>query len=133
MRHARAVFYEIETFDDSPLLRIVMRGYWTMATFGDFMRDCGEAIQRLMARYGRFDMLSYCDDFAIQGPDVSAAFEQLKQQAAETPQNRLAIVTSKALGRMQAERLLGNSHSKIFSTEAAALAWLASPSPTNAR
>lgn len=78
-------------------------------------------------------MLSSCDDFAIQGPDVSAAFEQLKQQAAETPQNRLAIVTSKALGRMQAERLLGNSHSKIFSTEAAALAWLASPSPTNAR
>ena len=119
-----AMFYRIETRDDSPLLRIVMRDFWTMTTFDAYMRDCGTAIERLIARHGRFDTLGDCNDFPIQGPDVAAAFEHLGQMTDKTPQNRIAIVTGKALGRMQADRLVGNPHSKTFRTEASALEWL---------
>jgi hypothetical protein len=116
--------YTVEVQDDPPLVRVVMRGFWTMETFGAYMRDCGAAMQGLVARHGRFDTLSDCNDFPIQGPDVSAAFEQLKALSDKTPQNRIAIVTASALSRLQAERLVGNAHSRIFASEAAALEWL---------
>lgn len=116
--------YTVKVQNDPPLIRVVMRGFWTMETFEAYMRDCGAAMQKLVARHGRFDTLGDCNDFPIQGPEVSAAFEHLKAMSDKTPQNRIAIVTSRALGRMQAERLVGNAHSRIFATEAAALEWL---------
>jgi hypothetical protein len=116
--------YSVEVQNDPPLLRVVMRGFWTMETFNAYARDCGTAIQALVARHGRFDMLSDCNDFLVQGPDVAAAFEQIQALGEKAPQNRIAIVTASALSRMQAERLLGNGHSRIFASEAAALEWL---------
>lgn len=116
--------YTIEVQTDPPLLRVAMRGFWTMDTFNAYMRDCGAAMQQLVTRHGRFDTLGDCNDFPIQGPDVSAAFEHLKEMSAKTPQNRIAIVTSSALSRLQAERLVGNAHSRIFGSQAAALEWL---------
>lgn len=116
--------YTVEVQNDLPLLRIALRGFWTIETFNAYARDCGIAIQTLVARHGRFDTLGDCNDFPIQGPDVSAAFEKLKALSDKTPQNRIAIVTASALSRMQAERLVGNAHSRIFASEAAALEWL---------
>ncbi len=116
--------FSIEAQNDPPLLRVVMRGFWTMETFNAYMRACGAEIEKLVARHGRFDTLGDCNDFPIQGPEVAAAFEQLKAMSDKTPQNRIAIVSGSALSRLQAERLVGNPHSKIFPTETAALAWL---------
>jgi len=116
--------YTIDVQNDPPLLRVAMRGFWTMDTFNAYVRDCGAAMHKLIARHGRFDMLSECNDYPIQGPDVSAAFERLKDMGDQTAQNRIAVVTSSALGRLQAERLIGNQHSRVFGSEAAALEWL---------
>jgi hypothetical protein len=116
--------YSVEARNDPPLLRVKLSGFWTMETFNAYKRDCGVEIEKLVSHHGRFDMLSDCNDFSIQGPDVSAAFEELKAMSDKMPQNRLAVVTGSALGRLQAERLVGNPHSRIFSTEAAALEWL---------
>lgn len=121
--------YTIDVQNDPPLIRVVMRGFWSIDTFQAYLRDCGAAIETLVARHGRFDTLGDCNDFPIQGPEVSAAFEQLKATSEKTPQNRIAIVTSSALGRMQAERIVGNAHSRIFSSEAAALQWLGLDAP----
>ena len=118
------MFYTVEAQNDPPLLRIAMRGFWTIETFHDYVRDCGAAIQEFVARHGRFDTLGDCNHFPIQGPEVSAGFERLKEMSDKTPQNRIAIVTASALSRIQAERLVGNPHSRIFATEAAALEWL---------
>ncbi|MBO9576257.1 MAG: hypothetical protein J7494_11005 [Sphingobium sp.] len=116
--------YTIEVQNDPPLLRVSLSGFWTMDIFNAYMRDCGTAIGALVARHGRFDTLGDCTDFQIQGPEVSAAFEHLKAKSDKTPQNRIALYSAKALSRMQAERTVGNAHSKVFSSEAAALKWL---------
>ena len=116
--------YSIQAQNDPPLLRVTMSGFWTMETFYGYMRDCGAAIEAIVKRHGRFDTLGNCNDFPIQGPDVSAAFEQLRLMSDKTPQNRIALYSTSALGRMQAERTVGNNHSKVFSSEAAALDWL---------
>ena len=116
--------YTIDVLNERPLLRITMRGFWTMETFNAYVRDCGAAIQKLVAGHGRFDMLSDCNGFPVQGPDVSAGFERLKEMGSPAPQNRIAIVSSSALSRMQAERLMGGPHSRIFASEIAALEWL---------
>lgn len=116
--------FTIRTCESPPLLCITMRGFWTMPIFDRYMAECGAAIAGLMRDHGRFDTIGNCNDFPIQGPDVAAAFERLKALAAATPDNRIAIITASALGRMQALRLVGNAHSRIFATEAAARAWL---------
>jgi hypothetical protein len=118
------MFYSIQAQYDPPLLRVALRGFWTMETFNAYMRDCGDAIGKIVTRHGRFDTLGDCTDFAIQGPDVSAAFQHLKTMSEKTPQNRIALYSSSALSRKQAERTVGNSHSKVFSSEAAAREWL---------
>ena len=116
--------YSIEPQDNPPLIRVTLHGFWTMEIFNAYMEDCGRAIQSLMARHGRFDTLGDCNDFPVQGPEVSAGFERLKELSNKTPQNRIALYTRSALGRMQAERLCGNPHSKVFASEEAAIAWL---------
>jgi hypothetical protein len=117
--------YSIQTQEGPPLIRVTLRGFWTMDIFQAYMEECGRVIQGLMARHGRFDTLGDCNDFPVQGPDVSAAFERLKQMSNATPRNRIALFTRSALGRLQAERLVGNPHSKVFANEAAAIEWLA--------
>jgi hypothetical protein len=116
--------YAIEIQESPPLIRVTLRGFWTMEIFQAYMDECGRAIQGLMARHGRFDTLGDCHDFPVQGPDVSAAFVRLKQMSDGTPQNRIALYTRSALGRIQAERLVGNAHSRVFANEAAAMEWL---------
>ena len=118
------MFYSIQAQNDPPLLRVSLRGFWTMETFDGYMRDSGAAIEKIVARHGRFDTLGDCTDFAIQAPDVSAAFQQLKTMSDKTPQNRIALYSASALSRKQAERTVANAHSKVFSSEAAALEWL---------
>jgi hypothetical protein len=118
------MFYTIEIQEDPPLLRIALSGFWTLATFNAFLEESGQAVQSLMARHGRFDMLSDCRDFSVQGPEVSAAFLDLKQASTVASGNRIAVYTPSALGRIQAERLLGNPDCKIFASETAALEWL---------
>jgi stage II sporulation SpoAA-like protein len=125
------MFYSIQASTDSTLLRIALRGFWTIATFDAFTAESGRAIHAILARHGRFDMLSDCDDFPVQGPDVSAAFQQLRDSSQEASGNRMAVYTRSALGRIQAERLLGSPDCRIFESEAAALEWLAqAPSAT---
>lgn len=116
--------FNITIQENPPLIRVVMRGFWTMETFGAYIQACGAAMQDLMARHGRFDMLSECTDFPVQGPEVSAAFERLNAMSDPTSQNRIAVVSPSALARMQAQRLLGNPQHRIFASEAAALEWL---------
>ena len=118
------MFYTVQVQEGSPLLRIALRGFWSMATFSAFIEESGGAIQDIMMRHGRFDMLSDCRDFQVQGPDVSAAFLDLKTGGNVASGNRIAVFTPSALGRIQAERLLGNADCKIFASEAEALGWL---------
>lgn len=118
------MFYTVQIQEDPPLLRIALRGFWTLDTFNAFFEELGQAGRSLVARHGRFDMLSDCCDFPVQGPEVSAAFLELKQASPVASGNRVAIYTPSALGRIQAERLLGNPDCKIFASETAALEWL---------
>ena len=60
----------------------------------------------------------------MKSPEVSAAFLNLKQASTVASGNRIAVYTPSALGRIQAERLLGNPDCKIFASEAEALEWL---------
>jgi hypothetical protein len=118
------MFYSIDTQSNPPLLRVTLRGFWTIEIFNAYMQDCGQAIQSLVARHGRFDTLGDCNDFPVQGPDVAAGFEHLREMSTKTPYNRIALFTWSALGRIQAERLCGNPHSKVFQSREAAMAWL---------
>lgn len=118
------MLYTIQISENPSLLRVALRGFWTLDTFHAFMEESGRALQGIIAVHGRFDMLSDCRDFPVQSAEVSAAFLNLKQASTEASGNRIAVYTPSALGRMQAERLLGNPDCKIFASEKDALEWL---------
>lgn len=109
------------------MLRIVMRGHWTLDTVDEYKRAMLAAAGKLVAAGCKpDDIIALCDtrEHGPQSQDVVARFKQMLGGDGFAPR-RLATVTSSALLKRQVERI-AVANQRLFTDEAEALAWLLS-------
>lgn len=117
--------FEIMTVPDRRLMRIAMRGFWTEATIAEYdvaVQDAALA----MARAGcpRTEILAFVDarELDAQAQPLIANY-QSRFSAPDRQPRRIATVVSKALVRMQAQRV-AFANQQIFTDEREAMDWL---------
>ena len=109
------------------MLRVTMRGHWTVDAVDRYRNAIVAAVRALVATGCRQDQMVVLVDTREQGPqsqDVIAHYKQVLGGEGSAPR-RLATLTTSALFRRQVERI-GIGNQRIFTDEAEALAWLLS-------
>ena len=105
------------------LIRYRIEGFWKPATVDAFGRELAEAIARAVT-LPKPRMLGDASAFAVQGSDVTQAFEELMLTRIVPRVDRFAVVVAKVLNKLQVERGTGASGVHIFLSEDEALEWL---------
>lgn len=110
------------------MIRIVMRGHWTVATVADYKRALIAVVGPLHAQVGAAPPIRALVDLRESGPqsqDVVAAYSGALGGSDLAP-GLLATLISSALLKRQAERI-AVPNQRYFTDEAEALTWLLSP------
>ena len=110
------------------MLRITLRGHWTVDTVDRYRTAMITAARALIAAdCPREDIIALVDtrEQGAQSQDVVARFKQMLGGDGFAPR-RLATLVTSALFRRQVERI-GVANQRLFTDEAEALAWLLSP------
>ena len=98
----------------------------------DEVRSYGLAVQDALARsrrrFGSVRMLVLSVDSVIQSAEVMEAVREDTAWMSD-PDDRMAIVISSSLARMQAARTFGTDRQRAFATEAEARTWLGMDRP----
>ncbi len=123
--------FEITAHPEHCLLRITMRGFWTVATIDEYRRAVRAAGARLLAAgcaSGSIVALVDVRDGGVQQQEVVAAYRE-RMGGDELAPHRLATLVSSALLKRQVERI-ALANQRLFTDEAEAMAWLLDPSDT---
>ena len=101
-----------------------MRGLWTMAEVGGFIGALRAATAPLGAPPFTYDGLCDSRDFKVQSREVSEALGKIDDASRTMREGRTAIVVGSMMNKLQAERTLKSSGTRIFLTMDDAEAWL---------
>ena len=122
--------FTITTDPARNLIRVVMRGYWTLGTIDAYEQALVAAgIAMRAAGCRREDFLALVDarDGGPQSQDVVSQYRDRLGREERLPR-RLATLVSSALLKRQVDRI-AIPNQRMFTDEAEALAWLLSPDP----
>ena len=117
--------FEIKTNPVRKLVVIKLRGMLTKADVAELYRQERDAIAAMSCALGEHLALVDLTDCPLQLQEVVNAFEREIGSSAKA--RRLAMVTGKALAKMQARRIMKRDGAAIFETIEQAEAWLFSP------
>ncbi|QBM76582.1 hypothetical protein E2E30_12975 [Sphingomonas sp. AAP5] len=124
--------FDINTDAARNLLRVTMRGHWTLDTVEAYKKAVLSAVSGMLAAgCRRGDVLAFVDarDLSAQSQDAVADYKASMDRDGLLPR-RLATLVSSALFKRQVERI-AIPNQRLFSDEASALAWLTSPDSEN--
>lgn len=109
---------------DAAMLRIRLRGFWTIETMAAYMKDVGKAMGHLRAAGRLRHVLINMIDYPIQSKPIAEAHAANLVNAARTGNLRVALVLQSELSKLQAARVASATGHRTFATEKAALEWL---------
>lgn len=104
------------------LVRITRRGLWTVEIFGQYDGELRSLLELVQLRTREFLGLIDIRDQGVQTREVAQRFEKLIAEDLLQPV-RVAVLTTKALAKLQAERV-GRTTQRVFTSENEALDWL---------
>ena len=119
--------YSVTTDMRRRLLHIVMRGYWSQATFDTFATDYVAALNKMKASGGLDICLVDGREFAVQAKEISEQFGALIARCMPLLAKRTATVVPAHLNKLQAERAGGELAAQYFTDMDEARAWLFGP------
>lgn len=115
-------YFEIAVDVARMLITITARGFWDAEIMGRFQTDLRTSIAPL-SRRGSVYILADARGLPVQSQDSVSRFSDLSPDVAHLV-NRVAIVTSAALVRIQVSRIEGAERRQNFATPEEALRWL---------
>ena len=119
--------YTIDFDEQSRVLTFRTEGMWDLAEVERFRADLSETMRTLRSRYQGWSTLSDGRNQSVVTQDVAAALSDFLNSEEMKPAGKVAILVTKTLNKMQAERIADNPWVKAFLDEAEARAWLAAP------
>lgn len=108
--------------EESDLVRVRSEGFLTTADVQRYGMELRDAIQRARYRTGCGKVLVATSD-VVQSADVMEAFVKL-QPLIDPNSDRLAVMVSSSLSKMQVRRSLVSANQQAFLSESAAMTWL---------
>jgi hypothetical protein len=116
--------YEMTYDPDRALLNVVKRGFWSIATFRDFVGDFLTLDRDIKRREPRYRIFADCRDYSVQSAEISEAYTELFDDLSVYHQGRFAIVVNSVLARMQAKRAMPHTIVEVFTDDDEAMRWL---------
>lgn len=129
MRRAieEVVVYTLEFDEQNRLLIQRASGFWDMEEFVRYEADLTAVVTRLRSDGRPFTLLFDSRDMPPQSGEVVNAFARMADARIMNPTGRAAILVSRILSKLQADRIVQDPLVQVFSDEGEARAWLAEP------
>lgn len=100
-------------------------GFYQVDAIGTQMEQALALVTRARREFGRSRTLIHADELMVQsGEVVQHCAGVLDRFHANEGQERVAVIASSALVRLQLAKLFKDKHSRIFAEEGEATAWL---------
>lgn len=115
-------YYSISFEPARRFMRVTRRGLWTIGVFRQYERELRSMLHLVQLRDREFLGLVDLREQGVQTREVAQCFEALIAQDPLQPV-RVAVLTTKALSKLQVERV-GRTTQKVFTSELEALSWL---------
>ena len=105
-------------------LKIIVKGFWKPDDVGALARVVGAKAIEARAIRDDFNALVESLEFPVQANDVADLLANIMRGGMAQTKGRAAIVVGSLLNKAQAERTLAHPRVRVFTTIAAAEAWL---------
>ena len=115
--------YEFKVSPEARLLRITLRGQWTLAHVERYDRDRTACLVETGWRSGTFNCLIDLRGTGVQSQEVAAAQSKALAQMPIAPR-QFAVLIESMLAKHQANRVSDHLRRRFFADESEALAWL---------
>lgn len=117
--------FKIATDPVTKIIRIELWGYWDLATARRFHTEFGEISRQAQRSGGAFRTLVDMSNFEVQSAVVAEANGEFLDSAPDSDAGKVAIVSNRALLRIQSARIAPRAN-RYFTSVDEALAWLQS-------
>ena len=123
--------YEFRLDETAKSIRVRTSGFWTVDVARRFVGEYRASAEQARRRWGRVRMLVDARDSMVQANEVTRELTGLNESVCESPGDRIALVVSGGLVKLQADRVAENgTHGPVgerrtFVDPEAAAAWLA--------
>lgn len=115
--------FKVDLDDEARLVRCVCDGFFSVAELRDHATRLREAVAQSRRKFGRARVLVLSPNAVVQTPEVVEATQREAWRATE-PGDRMAIVLTSSLTKLQAARTFSSAQERMFSSEAEAVVWL---------
>ena len=116
--------FEIAVDERAGIVRLVLRGFWTLADFQAFEAGLSDSVGRARRHHAVIGLFSDSTAFKIQSSEVGDAFARAMGLGDSVHSGPSAIVVGSMLNKFQAERALGSSRVRIFTDFDEAERWV---------
>ena len=116
--------HSIEFDEQLVLVRVKLKGYWTLAEHSAFEAELSALVQEIAKRHRHFRLLSDGREFAVQSPEITGAMAEAFVRVAKDNRGATAIVAGSVLAKMQVERVMPFPHVRGFLDIEQAQAWV---------
>lgn len=116
---------------EAGLIRCMSEGFLTIADVEQFAAKSQHVVALSRRQYGYIRVLFRKTDTAVQSTEVVEALARQRWPMAD-PRDRVALIVTSPLAKLQAARTFRSEHDRAFTSEAEALAWLTLDHPTPA-
>jgi hypothetical protein len=120
--------YRIDYDRQAGIVRVSVEGFWDVATAERFGADLRRPMNEAKTSGRPVLVLSDARKFVVQPPEVAAIFARIEEEQGPL-RDRLAMVVTSILAKMQGERAVAGSTARFFATPEEAEAWLLDPEP----
>lgn len=117
--------YQIEFDEQAAIVTARLSGSWDIAEVERYRDDLNDTVGRLKFGHPRLSILADGRELSLSTQEVAAAFNALSGSKYMELIDRIALLVSKMLNKLQAERMDGPKM-KVFIDEDAAITWLKS-------
>jgi hypothetical protein len=120
--------YEISFDAGTRILTLRNSGVWNLAEAERYRDELAATLQNLRPRYPKLSVLSDSRELSILSKEVAAAAATFMDAEIMRPTGRTAVLVSRMLNKLQADRMADNPLVRVFLDESEARAWLAEAS-----
>jgi hypothetical protein len=114
--------YHLQVCAPGDLIIATLAGFFSLADVESYAREAEALIERCSREHGGYRILIDISDCAVQPQEVTAAFN--RHVAAVPRSERVAVVTSSPMIRMQIRRIVGRRDLEVFEGLAEAQEWI---------
>jgi len=116
--------YEIEFDEKSIVLTLRFKGMWDVSDVMRYRDVLYPTLRKLRSRYPVLSILSDTRELGLLPKDVAEAFAICMGDEVMQPTGRCAVLVSKMLNKLQADRIVDNPLTQAFFDETEAREWI---------